>query len=118
MPMPVLFQALPAPSTEMHAAVEGVVFAVILGAGKAISHLRGKPARSAAARKAEEHAVKIDRISTAVDTIGGDVRDLRAFVVGPDGQNGLRGDVRGLTKRVDGIEERERARPYDRRSSV
>lgn len=36
--------------------------------------------------------------------------ELRAFVVGPDGQNGLRGDLGEVKERVDELEERERNR--------
>lgn len=36
------------------------------------------------------------------------VNELRAYVVGPDGENGLRGDVREIKKRVIGLEDRER----------
>lgn len=55
---------------------------------------------------------------------------LFAFVIGPDGENGIRGDTRQLRQRVDDIEERERDRDrsgapalpahpmYDRRSAT
>lgn len=46
---------------------------------------------------------------------------LEAHVIGPDGENGIRGDVRDIKRRVEGLEERERDRlqhpPYDRRST-
>jgi hypothetical protein len=45
--------------------------------------------------------------------------ELRAFVVGPDGENGLRGDLKELKSTVTGLVERERERleikAYDRR---
>jgi len=36
-----------------------------------------------------------------------ELEQLRAFVIGPDGQNGIRGDVRKAEKRLDDLEERE-----------
>ncbi|HKW09746.1 MAG TPA: hypothetical protein VJO33_05155 [Gemmatimonadaceae bacterium] len=36
--------------------------------------------------------------------------ELKAYVIGPDGQNGLRGDLRVAEERIDGLEERERRR--------
>jgi hypothetical protein len=47
--------------------------------------------------------------------------ELNAHVIGPDGENGIRGDVREIRKRLDGLEQRERERlerqAYDRRST-
>jgi len=52
-----------------------------------------------------------------------DIAEVRAFVVGPDGENGLRSDVRQIRQKVEGLEERERDRlaqdrmhGYDRRT--
>lgn len=49
-------------------------------------------------------------VQKSLTKLSDDVRDLKAHVVGPDGQNGLRGDFRDIAKRVDGLEERERSR--------
>lgn len=75
---------------------------------KAISDFRkGK-------RRGPELAEQLDKrlvpLTKAVDALKDDVRDLRGYVIGVDGKNGLRGDVRELKDRVDGVEERERDR--------
>ena len=59
-----------------------------------------------------------DRQKTSIDTQLGSrllrieegLRELKAHVIGPDGENGLRGDVREIKARVIGLEERERDR--------
>lgn len=38
------------------------------------------------------------------------IAEVRAFCVGPDGKNGIRGDVHEIKKRVIGLEDRERDR--------
>jgi hypothetical protein len=61
----------------------------------------------------------MNRIEESVAKTTGEVRDLKAYVIGPDGQNGLRGDVREMKERVGGLEERERDQlhsSYDRRA--
>jgi hypothetical protein len=111
-----LEQVLP-PASGSRELVEAGAIGLIVGAGKLWDYFHGRRARA----DATANGKKLDRISTAVDKVELDVRDLRAFVVGPDGQNGLRSDVRELKSRVDGIEERERDRPrqtYDRRAST
>lgn len=48
-----------------------------------------------------------------IDSLSGEVRDLKAHVIGPDGQNGLRSDVKDLRSDVKGLLERERLHgPY------
>lgn len=37
-----------------------------------------------------------DSVRADVTTLSGEVKDLKSHVIGPDGQNGLRGDVRKL----------------------
>jgi len=37
----------------------------------------------------------------------GAIAEVRAFCVGPDGTNGIRGDLREMKKRVNGLEQRE-----------
>lgn len=53
-------------------------------------------------------------------TVRSDIAEVRAFCVGPDGQNGFRKDIDETKERVDGLETRERerlqAKAYDRRS--
>ena len=60
-----------------------------------------------------DHRTNQRRDETAEEQIGQiriDIRDLKAFVVGPDGENGIRADVREIKKRVIGLEDRERER--------
>lgn len=109
MPTLTLLQSVAPHSPEMITA--GVV-GLIVGAGKVWDHVKG--------RKRDQHqTVSLSRISVQINEVRDDVRDLSAHVIGPDGKNGLRSDVRKLEGRVDGLEERERDRlhsPYDRRS--
>lgn len=62
---------------------------------------------------------RFNGVSAEIGTVRAEVAEVRAFVVGPDGENGIRGDVREVKKRVIGLEERERdhlgAGTYDRR---
>lgn len=56
-------------------------------------------------------------VSIKLDSLSNDVQDLRAHVIGPDGQNGLRSEVREIKSDVRGILERERLHgTYDRRA--
>lgn len=62
---------------------------------------------------------RFNGITREVAEVRSEVREVRAFVVGPDGENGIRGDIREVKARVIGLEERERDRlhgTYDRRS--
>lgn len=65
---------------------------------------------------------KLKPINEGIQEIALECRDLRAIVVGVDGQNGLRSDVRKLTERADDADTRERERlerkVYDRRAST
>lgn len=71
---------------------------------------------------------KVDESQRATDkrceSIERSVATLSAHIIGPDGENGLRGDLREVKKRVIGLEERERERlsrrvgAKDRRSEV
>lgn len=98
--------------------IEAGAIGAIVGVGKLWDHFHGKKRERRDTQKLERISTQISDVETKVDVMQGDVRDLRGFVIGPDGQNGLRGDMRTLTKRVDGIEDRERTRPmYDRRGS-
>lgn len=109
MPALSLLQAVAPHSSEM---VTAGVVGVIVGAGKVWDHFKGR-------RRDQHQTISLGRISQQINEVRDDVRDLSAHVIGPDGKNGLRSDVRKLETRVDGIEERERDRlhsPYDRRS--
>lgn len=86
-------------------AVQLFAMSVVVGLASVIQHLVAKPGRA-------ESANALTELKTSI-------AELRAFIVGPDGENGLRGEVRELKDDVKGILERERVRPtpYDRRSS-
>lgn len=66
-------------------------------------------------------------VGIKLDSLVGDMQDMKehlatvdSLVRGPDGQNGMRGDLRKVEKRMDEFEERERDRlhgSYDRRGS-
>lgn len=51
---------------------------------------------------------KLKPLHEGMSTLTLEVRDLRAHVIGPDGENGLRGDVRELKEEVSGLLTRER----------
>jgi len=80
------------PLVEPHSIVEAVTLTAVIGLGKVWDHYRARPR------------------ATQLDTIANDVRDLKAYVVGPDGQNGLRSEVRDIKERIGAMEERERDR--------
>lgn len=48
-----------------------------------------------------------DNLKGDVQAVSTEVRDLKAYVIGPDGQNGLRGDMRELKGKVEGLLTRE-----------
>lgn len=66
---------------------------------------------------------QLDAVRQDIAGLSGDVRDLTADVKGTDGEGGMRADLRAVTKRVIGLEDRERERLTrgvghpDRRSS-
>jgi|SRR6185437_2830328 len=85
----------------------------------------------AARRRDRKHGETLElRLQTLQASFDAGLRELRAFIVGPDGKNGLRGDLRDLAERVDAAEKREMdalraaaerrtAQPiYDRRSQT
>ncbi len=51
------------------------------------------------------HAISLtgDGIRAEITELAGEVKDLKAHVIGPDGQNGLRADVRELKDDVRGL---------------
>lgn len=50
---------------------------------------------------------KVENLSTDIDDLTGDTRELRVVIIGVDGNNGLRGDVRELKDDVKEITKRE-----------
>lgn len=101
--------------------VASIVTAAVVGIKALSDHRKGKKRPSELGAELER---RLKPLHESLDTLGGDVRDLKAYVIGPDGQNGLRGDVRDLKARVDGVEEREREwlerriGSFDRRSGT
>jgi hypothetical protein len=97
-----------APLQEIAAAVVGLVVVLTPIA----NHFKGK--KRDAGRKSEfvVLAEKIDKNHLATTqqfaAVNIELRDLKAHVIGPDGENGIRGDVRELKEDVKGILERER----------
>jgi hypothetical protein len=57
---------------------------------------------------------RFGQVALEMKQLEASVAEVRAFVVGPDGENGIRGDVRQLGARFDDMEERERQRDRDR----
>jgi hypothetical protein len=57
---------------------------------------------------------RFGQVALEMAQLDASVAEVRAFVVGPDGENGIRGDVRSLGARFDDMEERERQRDRDR----
>lgn len=88
-----------------------------------VAHVKGRK-RPVEASKLMDRALNnaLTPVSIKLDSLSNDVQDLRAHVIGPDGQNGLRGEVREIKTDVRGILERERDRvhsaAYDRRSTA
>lgn len=106
-----------APLQQIAAAIVGLVVVLTPIA----NHFKGK--KRDAGRRSE-----FDVLSKKIDTnhkettlqfqaIGKEVFELKAHVIGPDGENGIRGDVRELKTDVKGILERERRSGSDRRSA-
>lgn len=90
--------------------------ALVLGLGQFLTWLSGKRRGNHGKRESKDALDAIARKITGVET---QVAALSAHVIGPDGENGIRGDVREIKKQVDGILTREREAlanpPYDRR---
>jgi hypothetical protein len=56
-------------------------------------------------------AAKLEtRVVREIADVAGDVKELRALLIGADGRNGIRGQLEDVRTRVGGIEERELAR--------
>lgn len=111
-----LVQVLPAAVDPSHL-IEALGLGVAYGVGKWFDHRKGQKRDTRGdvnAATLSRIEGKVENVTKDVDDLTGDVRDLRAHIVGPDGQNGLRGDVRELKEDVKGILHRERDRAEDR----
>lgn len=51
---------------------------------------------------------RFNGVTAQIGEVRADVAEVRAFCVGPDGENGFRGDLREVKARVIGLEDRER----------
>lgn len=126
-----LLQALPAdasPSPPPYSVLLiGALSPVVVALVGVINHRKGKTRD--AGRKTEfeqlQSVISANHLETTQQftAVSKELLELRGFVVGPDGQNGLRGDVRELKAQVDGLVDRERDRleakaygGYDRRA--
>lgn len=69
------------------------------------SHVKGKRRDSTAGSELDKRLLPLN---LTITSLGMDIRDLQAHVIGPDGTNGLRGDVRELKADVRGLLDRER----------
>lgn len=110
--------AVPMPTPLTPVIVESLLTLAVCG--KALTdHLREK--RREASRD-EKIRGSFHGVHQRLDALQLEVHDLTAYVIGPDGENGIRGDVREMKQKIDGLEERERRRlegrdvgPLDRR---
>ena len=89
---------------------EGIGLGIAYGIGKIFDRRLGKKRDT----RGDINAATLQRIERNVgnltkdlDDLSGDVRDLRTLMVGIDGENGLRGDVRELKDDVKEITKRE-----------
>lgn len=110
--------ALPTDHTVMDVLVGAILVATQLGT-VLVSHLKGKRGARVATEGLDRRLATLandlrtaigltgDSIRNDVTSLSTDVRDLKAYVVGPDGQNGLRGDVKELKTQVTGLLSRE-----------
>lgn len=88
-------------------AIESVIVGLMLGVSKVYDHFTSKKRERSSSAAMGRFS---EKISLEVREVRDEVRDLSAHVIGPDGQNGLRGDVRELKADVKGILGRERDR--------
>jgi hypothetical protein len=80
-------------TTDTTTLASAVTFLAVVGQGL-LAHRKGKEGKRASQDS-------YNRLSTGI-------AELKAYVIGPDGENGIRGDVRELKQKVEGILDRER----------
>jgi hypothetical protein len=111
-------QGAPTAAADPYTRIIGGIIGLIVAATPMWNHYRGK--RRDKSQKSAIDELK-DALSKQIDdnhretcaTLNAfqlELKDLRAFVVGPDGENGIRGDLRHLKKEMQGLLERERDR--------
>lgn len=85
--------------------------AIAIGLLGVLNDLKGRRKDKSQTKTLDQHfaqlAKSIDRRFNTVDT---NIAEVRAFCVGPDGENGFRKDIGEIKDRVGGLEERERER--------
>lgn len=86
-----------ADATQQLAQYIGDGLVVLIVFGKGLLDIRG------GRRRDESVALRFERIN-------GNIKELRAFLVGPDGENGFRGDLREMRHILNGLLDRERDR--------
>ena len=80
-------------TTDTTTLASAVTFLAVVGQGL-LAHRKGKEFKRAS--------------QDSYNSLNAGIAELKAYVIGPDGENGLRGDVRELKSDVKGILERER----------
>ncbi len=116
-----LLEAMGLSSDVATGGIAGAIVSTVIGVVKYMDHRKGKQrdrhqaASSQAVLQAVERlstttSARFDQMDVRLDTMERSVTEVRSFVVGPDGDNGLRGDVREVKSRVIALEDRERDR--------
>lgn len=107
--------------TLMDAVVGGLLVATQLGTVW-LAHLKGKKGAKTASEGMDSKLANLgsnlrmaidtrcDALTEDVTAIRADIRTLSSHVIGPDGQNGLRGDVRRIDRELAEIAPRRRKR--------
>ncbi len=84
----------------------------LLAISKVFDHFKGKRRDHRQTKQLDE---RFSALETSTKTWQNDsdekIQRLFAFIIGPDGQNGIRGDQRDLAERVKELEKRDRDRP-------
>ncbi len=89
---------------------------VMLATSKVFDHFKGKRRDHRQTKQLDDRFAALEASTKTWQTDSDEkIQRLFAFIIGPDGQNGIRGDQRKLAERVGKIEERERnPRPQPR----
>jgi len=93
------FQLANVTADQGHVITEAVALGVAVGANNVWSHLKGKKRDRSMSKEFRE-------IKDSVHEVKSDIKDLKAYVVGPDGSNGIRADVRDLKSDMNRLKEK------------
>lgn len=89
--------------------LEAIAATVVLLGTAIANHIKGAKREKSQGRTLERGFADLHTtIETRCNQLQEEIRTVSAHVIGPDGENGLRGDVREIKARVIGLEERER----------